>query len=146
MVELVDVVGVMRLAPQLIGRWLNDLISLSGGLMGFSFTDVLDCLGKEGREVRERSGSDVLVGLCRPFRIALGRQTRLLVVIQLKVTVSDERVHKERLVHELRSGDLLHVGRLVSDQCRVAINESTEHAVVIGLRLWERDGRFDEFV
>ena len=49
-------------------------------------------------------------------------------------------------MHELRSGDLLHVGRLVSDQGRVAINESTEHAVVISLRLRERDGRFDEFV
>lgn len=95
MVELVYVVGVMRLAPQLISRWLDDLISLSGRLLGFSFTDVLDCLGEEGREVRERSGSDMLVGLCRPFRIAHGRRTRLLVAILLKVTVSDERVHKE---------------------------------------------------
>ena len=49
-------------------------------------------------------------------------------------------------MHELRSGDLLHVGRLVSDEGRVAINESTEHTVVIGLRLRERDGRFNEFV
>ena len=95
MVELVDVVGVMRLSPQLISSWLDDLIGLSGGLMGFSFTDVLDCLGEEGREVRERSGSDVLVGLCRPLRIALGRRISLFVVILLKGTVSDERVHKE---------------------------------------------------
>ena len=49
-------------------------------------------------------------------------------------------------MHELRSGYLLHVGRLVSDQGRVAINESAEHAVIVSLWLRERDGRFDEFV
>ena len=38
------------------------------------------------------------------------------------------------------------VGRIVSDQSRVAINESVEHAVVIGIPLWERDSRLDEFV
>ena len=56
----------------------------------------------------------VMVWLCRPFITIVVRVIMLLLifnifVIFILVLVSEKRVHKEGLVHELGSRELLHV-------------------------------------
>ena len=112
MIELIDVKGVLRLAAKLTGRRFNNDTMVHREWLIIANT-VVDCLSQKSLEVWVQSRNTVVMRLCRPLIILVGLRIRLPIFESFELIfldlVNGKRVHKKRLLHELRGRKLFHI-------------------------------------